>query len=167
MNKTLIVYGTRKGTTTDTVQIIANVLRIDYNHEVDICESSQLRAFKKRLIEFNNIIIGSSIVSGWWKGRVLSFAKKDLFKGKHVAVFVTAGGTLNKVQKYGLTKSEAIDEAIQKYIDKYLKKFKFNPISKIAFGGKVIKKEVLRYNNWDKSDIINWTNDLGNKLNQI
>lgn len=167
MNKTLIVYGTRKGTTTDTVQIIAEVLRCDYNHEVEICESSQLKAYKKRLIEFNNIIIGTSIVSGWWKGRVLSFAKKDLFEGKHVAVFVTAGGTLNKVQKYGMTKSEAVNEAIQKYIDKYLKKFKFNPISKTAFGGRVIKKEILRYNNWDKSDIETWTKDLGNKLSQI
>jgi menaquinone-dependent protoporphyrinogen IX oxidase len=167
MNKTLIVYGTRKGTTTDTVQTIAEVLRSDYNHEVDICESSQLRVYKKRLNEFNNIIIGSSIVSGWWKDRVLSFAKNDFFEGKHDAVFVTAGGTLNKVQKYGLTKSEAIDEAIQKYIDKYLMKFKFNPISKAAFGGKVIKREVLRYNSWDKSDIVAWTKDLGIKLNHI
>ena len=113
MNKTLIVYGTRKGTTTETVQLIAGVLKTEYNHEVDICESSQLKYYKKRLNEFNNIIIGSSIVSGWWKGRVLSFAKKDIFNGKYVAVFITAGGTLNKVFKYGkLLNSEEI-KAIQ------------------------------------------------------
>jgi menaquinone-dependent protoporphyrinogen IX oxidase len=167
MNKTLIVYGTRKGTTTDTVQVIAEVLRYDFNHEVDICESVQLRSYKKRLSEFNTILIGSSIISGRWKGRVLSFAKKDLFKGKNVAVFVTAGGTLNKVQKFGLTKKEAINEAIGRYIDKYLEKFKFNPVSKAAFGGKVIRREVLKYNSWDKSDIITWTKELGNKLNQL
>jgi menaquinone-dependent protoporphyrinogen IX oxidase len=166
MNKTLIVYGTRKGTTTETVKVIADVLVSDYNHEVDICESSQLKSYKKRLNEFSNIVIGSSIVSGSWKGRILSFAKKDLFKGKNVAIFVTAGGTLNKVQKYGLSKLEATNEAIQKYIDKYLRKFKFNPISKGAFGGKVIKKETVRYNSWDKSDIVAWTKDLGIKLNQ-
>jgi len=167
MIKTLIVYGTRKGTTTDTVQALAEVLRSDYNHEVDICESVQLKVYKKRLNEYNNIIIGSSIVSGWWKGSVLSFSKQNLFKGKKVAVFVTAGGTLNKVQKYGLTKSDATEEAIQKYIDKYLKKFKFVPISKTAFGGKVIKKDVVRYNSWVKSDIVSWANELGIKFSQI
>ncbi|MCL6100951.1 MAG: hypothetical protein M1292_00445 [Bacteroidetes bacterium] len=167
MKKTLIVFGTRKGTTKETVQIIAEILRTDYNHEVDICESGQIRTYKKRLSEFNNIIIGSSIVSGRWKSQILTFAKKDIFSGKNVAIFVTAGGTLNKVQKYGYTKSEAINEAIQNYIDKYLKKFKFDPISKTAFGGKVIKKGVLKYNSWDKSDIIAWTNDLGIKLSQI
>jgi len=167
MNKTLIVYGTRRGTTTDTVQTIAEILKSDYNQQVDICESGQLRVYKKRLNEFNNIIIGSSIVSARWKSQILSFAKKDIFKGKNVAIFVTAGGTLNKVQKYGLTKSDATNEAIVKYIDKYLKKFKFDPISKTAFGGKVIKREILRYDSWDKSDIIAWAHEMGIKLNQI
>jgi menaquinone-dependent protoporphyrinogen IX oxidase len=167
MNKTLIVYGTRKGTTTETVSIIADVLRSDFNHEVECCESSQLRSYKRRLNEYNTIIIGSSIVSGRWKSSILSFARKDLFKDKKVALFVTAGGTLNKVQKYGITKPEAVNEAIQHYIDKYLNKFKFTPISKGAFGGKVIKREVIRYNSWDKSDIIDWTSELGNKFNQL
>lgn len=166
MNKTLIVYGTRKGTTTETVQLIAEVLKNEFNHEIHICESNQIRLYKKRINEFKNIIIGSSIVSGWWKGRVLSFAKKNLFEGKNVAVFVTAGGTLNKVQKYGITKEEATQEAVQKYINKYSKKFKFAPISKTAFGGKVSKREVLRYNSWDKSDILAWAKDLGTKLNR-
>jgi menaquinone-dependent protoporphyrinogen IX oxidase len=166
MNKTLIVYGTRKGTTTETVKVIADVLISDFNHEVDSCDSSQLRSYKKRLNEYSNIIIGSSIVSGSWKGTILSFAKKDLFKDKKVALFVTAGGTLNKVQKYGLSKSDATNEAIEKYIHRYLKKFKFYPISKGAFGGKVIKKETVRYNSWDKSDIVTWTKELGLKLSQ-
>ena len=165
MTKTLIVYGTRKGTTTETVQVIAEVLKLVHNQEVDICESHQLRIYKKRLNEFGNIIIGSSIVSGWWKGSILSFARKDLFDGKRVAVFVTAGGTLNKVKKYGITKTEAVNEAIEKYIDKYLKKFKFIPISKAAFGGRVVKKGMLKYNSWEKSDIEDWAKDLGKKLN--
>lgn len=165
MMKSLIVYGTRKGTTTETVNVIAEVLRANYNHEVVICESSRIRYFKKRINDFDHIIIGSSVMSGRWKHRVLSFAKKDLFQGKKVAVFVTAGGTLNKVQKYGLPKIEAINEAVQKYIDKYLGKFKFSPVCKTAFGGKVVRKGNERYNCWNKSDIISWAKDLGEKLN--
>ena len=164
MNKTLIVYGTRKGTTTDTVNAMAEVLRTDYGFEVDICASGSLRLYKKRINEFDNIIIGTSIVSGRWKSSILSFTRKKLFEGKHVAVFVTAGGTMNKVKKYGIKKTEAANEAIEKYIDKYLDKFKFSPVSKAAFGGKVIKKEKTKYNNWDQSDIIAWTKELGSKL---
>lgn len=166
MNNTLLVYGTRKGTTTDTVQTIAEVLRSDFNHSVDICGSDKLKLYKKRRNEFDNIIIGSSVVSGRWKSRVLSFAKKDQFGNKNVAVFVTAGGTLNKVQKYGMTKQDAVDEAIQKYIEKYSGRFKFTPVSKAAFGGKVVKKKGIKYNNWDKSDIEAWAKELGIKFGQ-
>ena len=165
MNKTLIVYGTRKGTTTETVLLIAEILRNKFSHVVDISDTKQIKEFRKRINEFDNIIIGSSIVSGWWKSKVLSFAKRDIFKGKNIAIFVTAGGTLNKVAKYGITKEEAINEAIKNYIDKYAKKFKFVPISKIAFGGKVVKKEKVKYNSWNKEDIINWTIDLVDKIN--
>jgi menaquinone-dependent protoporphyrinogen IX oxidase len=68
------------------------------------------------------------------------------------------------VKKYGITKTEATNEAVVKYIDKYLGKFKFSPVSKAAFGGKVIKKEITRYNNWNRSDIIAWTKELGSML---
>lgn len=39
-------------------------------------------------------------------------------------------------------------------------------MSKAAFGGKVIKKEVEKYNSWNRKDIINWANELGNILNK-
>ena len=166
MRKTLIVFGTRKGTTTETVHIIADVLRDKYSQTVEIADSKQIKYYKKRLNEFDNIIIGSSIVSGWWKSSVLSFAKRNVFEGKKVAVFVTAGGTLNKVAKYGISKEDAIKEAITKYIEKYSKKFRFNPILKGAFGGKVIKRGTIKYNSWNREDIYNWANNLGDVINQ-
>ena len=164
--KTLIVYGTRKGMTTETVSVIAGILKDKFSHIVDIAETKQMRNYKKRIHEYDNIIIGTSIVSDRWKSRILSFAKQDIFENKPVAIFVTAGGTLNKVNKYGITKEAAINEAIEKYIEKYIKKFKFTPISKGAFGGRVIKRGAEKYNSWNKEDIINWTIDLGEKLNK-
>jgi len=165
MQKTLIVFGTRRGTTTETVQTIARVLNTQFNHEVTLCSSSEIRPVLKRVGEFDNIIIGSSIVSGRWKRKVLKFARKDMFAGKQVAVFVTAGGTMNKVERLGITKEEAIREAIVKYIDKYQPKFKFIPVSKMAFGGKVVKKRFTKYNNWVQTDIETWAIELGNRLN--
>ena len=162
--KTLIVYGTRKGMTTETVAVIADILKDRFSHIVDIAETKQVRYYEKRIHEYENIIIGSSIVSDRWKTRILSFMKKDIFENKRIAIFVTAGGTLNKVNKYGITKESAISEAIEKYINKYNKKFKFTPISKTAFGGRVIKRGTEKYNNWNRGDIVNWAIDLGNKL---
>jgi len=71
---------------------------------------------------------------------------------------------MNKVEKYGITKEAAINEAIEKYIDKYTNKFRFTPISKMAFGGKVIKKGNIKYNSWNREDILKWSIDLGKKL---
>jgi menaquinone-dependent protoporphyrinogen IX oxidase len=167
MDKTLIVYGTRYGTTVKTVLLIAEILGDKFSHTIEISDTKQIKHFRKRIHEFDHIIIGSSIVSGLWKRKVLNFAKRDIFKGKNVAIFVTAGGTMNKVEKYGIKKEEVINEAIEKYIDKYSGKFRFKPISKIAFGGKVIKREEIKYNSWDKEDIINWTVDLGNKMEAL
>ena len=164
MNKTLIVYGTRKGTTSETVAVIAEFLKDKFSYNVDIAGTEQMRYYRKKVNEYDNIIIGSSIVSGRWKGQILSFAKRDLFSNKQVAVFVTAGGTLNKVNKYGITKEEAIKEAIENYIDKYIKKFRFIPVCKGAFGGKVIKKGVKKYDSWNREDIINWAIALGERL---
>jgi menaquinone-dependent protoporphyrinogen IX oxidase len=162
--KTLIVYGTRKGMTMETVSVIAGILRDRFSHIVDISDSNKVRYYKKRINEYDNIIIGSSIVSGRWKSRILSFAKRDIFNNKYVAIFVTAGGTPNIVDKYGIPKESAISEAIENYIEKYSKKFKFDPISKGAFGGRVIKRRVEKYNSWNKQDIIDWTFNLGEKF---
>ena len=167
MSNTLIVYGTRKGMTAETVSVIAGVLKEKFNHSVDIACTKKIKHYKKRINDYNNIIIGSSIVSGRWKGKILSFAKKDVFNGKQVALFVTAGGTLNKVKKYGITKEAAINEAVEKYIETYLSKFKFVPVSKGAFGGRVVKKGIEKYNSWNKEDIIIWTNNLGEKLKEL
>ena len=154
MSNTLIVYGTRKGMTAETVSVIAGVLKEKFNHSVDIACTKKIKHYKKRINDYNNIIIGSSIVSGRWKGKILSFAKKDVFNGK-------------RVKKYGITKEAAINEAVEKYIETYLSKFKFVPVSKGAFGGRVVKKGIEKYNSWNKEDIIIWTNNLGEKLKEM
>jgi len=64
MNYTLIVYGTRKGTTTKTAIIIADTLRRRFLYTVEVSDTKHLKYYKKRLAEYDNIIIGSSIVSG-------------------------------------------------------------------------------------------------------
>lgn len=43
--KTLIVYGTRKGMTTETVLVIAEILKDRFSHIVDIAETKKVRYY--------------------------------------------------------------------------------------------------------------------------
>lgn len=164
MQKTLIVYGTRRGTTADTAQVIGETLVLKCHHKVEMTDVRYVRKYKKSIAEFNNIIVGSSIVSGRWVGQALRFLKKHAFSDQKVAVFVTAGGTLNKFLKEGIPKDVLVKEAVQKYIDKYLPKFKFVPVAKTAFGGNVERKGIMKYNNWNREEIEQWVIILGNLI---
>ena len=105
--------------------------------------------------EFDAIIIGSSIVSGRWVGKCLRVLRSLKLENQGLFIFVTAGGTMHKPQKYGIKKSEAIEEGLEKYIHKYIKKYQLSPMSTMVFGGKRIIKNELRYDNWDGDDIKN------------
>ena len=165
MKRTLIIFATRKGTTENTAKVIAETLLLRHKHHVEIVNIKSMKKFKNALNDFDNIIVGSSIVSGKWVSRSLRFLKKNSFQNQKVAVFVTAGGTLHKQSKYGISKKEAVDEAITNYIDKYLPQFKFSPISKIAFGGRVVRSGIEKYNSWNRNDIEKWALDLGKLFN--
>ncbi len=159
--KTLILYGTRKGTTKKTCEVIAEELAQKYKHQVDVINVRQYKTIKKHLNDYQNIIIASSIISGHWVGKAQKILKKSGKLQQNLLVFVTAGGTMNKIAKYGYTKQEAIEEGIEKYIDKYLNKYKVQVLDKMVFGGRVVKKEKVKYDNWNKEDIEAWTTEIG------
>ena len=163
-SKILILYGTRKGTTTKTSEAIADVLTDECNQVVELVNVKNFRKVKKQLNEFHTIILGSSIVAGKWVSKCLHILRSLDTEMQKLAIFVTAGGTMNKVKKYGYTKAEAIGEGIEKYIDRYLEKYQKKAISKMVFGGRVIRKEKIKYDNWNFDDIKEWTLQLSEIL---
>ncbi len=158
--KTLILYGTRGGATRQTAELIGSHLSDRYGKSVEIINIGDFRQVKRRLTEFSSVIIGSSIRSGRWVSKCLRVLR--FFKGgdQRVFVYVTAGGTMNKVDKYGITREEAVQEGIKNYIDNYLEKFGMTVSAKTAFGGWVRRKDDFRYNNWDREEIIQWADHL-------
>ena len=158
--KILIIYGTRRGTTTRTSEVISSILSGEFSYETEICPLQNKRRIKRRLSEFDLVIVGSSIQAGRWVNQSRKFLKRFRHSVQPLAIFVTAGGTMNKVKKYGIHKSDATREGIEKYINKYVEKYKLNPVSKMVFGGRVVKKNVVRYDNWNEEDIKNWTREL-------
>ena len=161
MKKTLIVYGTRRGTTEKTAQVIGETLALRYSHNVQMVNVNKIWKYRKKLHTFNNLIVGSSIVRGKWVLPALWFLKLRDFSNQKLAIFVTAGFTLNKEIELGIPKKEVINEAIEKYIDKYLEKTTIKPVSKMAFGGMVVRSQKEKINSWKREDIESWVMKLG------
>ena len=162
--KILILYGTRRGTTTQTCELISKVLHESFNYEAEALNVQKYGKVKKHLSEYDAIIVGSSIQSAQWVSKARRVLKSMRKVQKPLFVFVTAGGTMYKVEKYGITKEEAIQDGFEKYIDKYLEKYNLEPKSKAVFGGRKMKKGELRYESWNAQDIINWANEVGKIL---
>lgn len=165
MKRTLIVYGTRRGTTERTAQVIGEMLVLKFSHDVQIVNVNRIRKYRKTLASFDNMIIGSSIVKGRWVFRARWFLKRHDFSNYKLAIFVTAGFTLNKEIELGIPKKEVVNEAIAKYIDKYLKKTNIKPVSKMAFGGEIHRSHRKKFNSWKREDIESWVMQLGKLLN--
>ncbi len=164
--KILIVYGTRFGMTRLTAETMAARLRDNYSHSVTVTTYKLEKSLCKQINEFDLLIVGSSIVSGMWKSGVKRFLKKYA-RNKRVALFVSAGGTLNRALKDGRPQSEGVATAIQRYIQPVVEKYGLEPIKLGAFGGQSGKGDKIKYSNWSKEDIILWVDELSKTLNSI
>ncbi|MCG3220166.1 MAG: hypothetical protein H7641_02200, partial [Candidatus Heimdallarchaeota archaeon] len=118
MSKTLIAYGTRFGATEKSSEVIANVLKEKYNHEVDVVKLSS-QTDNVDITNYDNIIIGSSVAMFSWTKRPKKFLKND-FTGKKVFVFVSSAA---------LTYKAKLDGDMEKY-EKWKKRFLDNVVSR-------------------------------------
>ncbi len=149
-NKTLIAYATKSGVTEENAHIIANILKDQYEFEVDLINLKKNP--KPNLSQYENIIIGSGIRIARWYGKANKFLKNN-FKDKKVAIFLSSG-------KAG--DPESYEDAITKYIGhKLAKNPHIKPIATEAFGG--------RYADMDYTDpekVKAWAEDLGKQLRE-
>lgn len=152
MGKTLIVYVTKSGVTEENAKIIADILKANYNFDVDLVNLKT--SSKPDLNQYENIIIGSGVRMGMWYGKAKKFLKNN-FENKKVAIFLSSGMA-------GVP--ESYDEAVSKFINKKLEKFPhLKPVATEAFGGRYSG----RFGNEDYTDpekVKFWAIELGKKL---
>jgi menaquinone-dependent protoporphyrinogen oxidase len=132
MNKALIVYGTRYGTTANTSEIIADTLRQE-GFEVKVVDAKKDKV--QSLGEFNLIIVGSGIQMGKWTKEPEEFLKKyqnELSK-KKVALFVSCGSA-NPLSE-GEQKNKEMDDAKRKYLEDKSVEYNVKPVALGFFGG--------------------------------
>ena len=146
--KTLIVYMTKSGVTRENAEIIAKVLREQYELHVDIINLKENS--KPDLSQYDNVIIGSGIRIGMWYRKAYKFLNNN-FDGKRVAIFLSSGMA-------GVP--ESYEKAVSKFINKKLAKHPhIKPVAAEAFGGRYHEDDYT-----DPEKVRVWAKELGKKL---
>ena len=151
--KTLIAFSTKGGVTGESANIIADVLKNRFGHEVDVVNLKENKS--PDIDTYDNVFIGSGIRIGRWYGRAKKMLKKD-FKGKKVVVFLSACSAGDP---------EKHDEALENYCNKVLEKYPhIQPFASEAFGGRMKMFGKEQADNYDPEKVKLWAEELGEKL---
>jgi menaquinone-dependent protoporphyrinogen oxidase len=127
MNKVLIVYGTRYGSTSEVAQEMINTAR-EFGAQVDAVNLEKGTPFPEPE-EYDLVIIGSGIRTGQWKKEPLEFIEQKLesLSKTKVALFVVSGYAGNP---------DKVAEAQVEYLDSMPAKYPgLSPISTALIGG--------------------------------
>lgn len=161
MNKTLIAFGTRFGATAKSSEVIAQVLKDKFNHEVEVVKlSSNTKSIDITI--YDNVIVGSSLAMFSWTKRARKFLKND-FSGKKLFVFISSAvltyPALEKgeMDKYRKRKGRFLDRIVKKNAN-------IEPTSTAVFGGWIENKgKPGTYDtyNWKKEDMVKWAEEIG------
>jgi menaquinone-dependent protoporphyrinogen IX oxidase len=181
----LIVYGTSYGSTKETSEEIAKILR-DKNFDIKIINAQEEKI--KDISEYNLIIVGSSLANCKWNSQAEGFLKKfhKELQNKELALFVSSIKTI--AEREGNT--EEIAKIRKIALDDKVSKYGLKPITTGLFGGvldynkmgfltrkametafksklqkngfKEIQPGVYDLRDWD--EIRNWTRELAKKI---
>ncbi len=149
--RTLIAYQTSKtGVTRENANIIAGVLRDEFDHQVDVVD---LKADKvPDLARYENVVVGAGIKIGRPYRRPKKLLKDKRLVGKRVAIFISSGmagddpeGATAKYERRVCTEWERI-----------------RPVACQAFGGRMDFGEETDFR--DPEKVREWAHRLGEIL---
>jgi menaquinone-dependent protoporphyrinogen oxidase len=129
--KSLIVYGTRYGTTANTAEEIAKILRKE-DFYVDILNLKEKRI--DDISEYKLILVGTGIQSDKWVGEAEDFLKKFCGELAEKKVALFASSALFSLYKTEKT-TEKIEQAQKKYLEQKAADYELKPIAMAIFGG--------------------------------
>lgn len=154
LSNILIAYGTRRGWTAKSVEILADELK-NKSHEVDIVDIKKTGG-SVDLSKYDVVLVGSSIAMGGWVQEAESFLDKD-FSGKKVGIFVSAGASM----KGARGDPDLYKTLVKKYIDDVAGKHGVTPFTKKMFGGKITLLGLSPVDSWRKEDPVEWAIEIG------
>lgn len=158
--KILIIYATRRGWTQKSAEVLKETLENDYQHDLKVLSLLEAKRNVEIIPNFHLVIVGSSIMSGFWKKGIKRFIKRHKDKFQQLALYVCAGGTINKAIEGKITKEQAVFQAIEKYIYPVKERFALKTVADGAFGGVYEQNKKILFNSWDKKDVEAWAHNI-------
>ncbi|MCE7739306.1 MAG: hypothetical protein KAU62_18075 [Candidatus Heimdallarchaeota archaeon] len=161
MVKTLIAFGTRFGATAKSSEVIAEVLKEKFSHEVEVVKLSS-ETENVDITKFDSVIVGTSIARFSWTKRAKKFLKND-FSGKKLFVFISSAGITypalekGEMEKYEKWKGRFLDRVVKKNAN-------VEPTSTAVFGGWMENKGkpgTYSTYNWKEEDAAKWAEEIG------
>ncbi len=164
ITKTILVYATRWGATTETAKEIIKVLKEKFNIEVDLVNLKDKKTKNPDITPYENVILGVSVAKFRWAKEGKNFLKKnkELLTEKKLFVFVSSGGAGDAYKENDLEKYEKLQS---KWIDKTLSKLNLEYTSRKAMGGRFVGSLSDRGDNRDWNMIRNWADEIGQIMN--
>jgi menaquinone-dependent protoporphyrinogen IX oxidase len=147
-NTTLIAVASRGGVTEEYASIIADVLRQEYEFNVDVVKIGNTII---DVTPYNYVIVGSGVRTFRMHREARFFLENTNFSDKPVAIF--------------LSSVEPKDDALKKYIKPIKEKNRqLKPIATEVFGGrmKIFGKTITDMRELDR--VKSWAKELGKKL---
>jgi menaquinone-dependent protoporphyrinogen IX oxidase len=151
--RTLIAYATKSGVTGESAAIIAEVLRDNFHHDVDVVD------LKKNpnppLQDYQNIFIGSGIRMGRWYGKARKFLE-CIGEHHNIIVFLSACSAGDP---------EKHEAAVQQYVSDVLTKYPhIQTVAAEVFGGRFRMFGKTIEDNWNGDKVRTWALETGGKL---
>ena len=160
ITKTILVYATRWGATTETAKEIIKVLNENFNIEVDLVNLKDNKTKNPDISSYDNIILGVSYAKFNWakEGKSFLMRNKKILENKKLFVFISSGrcGGAWKLKNY-----EKYEGLQKKFIDNKLMKLNLHFTSRRAFGGYMVNQppEKAETRDWDM--IRTWAVEIG------
>lgn len=164
MNKTILVYATRWGATTETAKEIIRVINKKFQIDIDLVNLKEKKTKNPDITTYENIILGVSVAKFRWAKEGKNFLKKNkvILAEKNLFVFVSSGGAGEAYQKKDFEKYEKLQK---KWIDNTLNKFNLQATSRKALGGRYVGQHSHLGDNRDWGLIRNWAEEIGSIIN--
>ncbi|MHA1207518.1 MAG: flavodoxin domain-containing protein, partial [Candidatus Hodarchaeales archaeon] len=93
ITKTILVYATRWGATTETAEEIIKVLKENFDIDVDLVNLKDKKTMNPDISSYDNIILGVSYAKFNWakEGKSFLIRNKEILENKKLFVFISSG----------------------------------------------------------------------------
>lgn len=163
MNKTILLYATRWGATTETAKEIIRVINEKFKIGIDLVNLKEKKTKNPDISPYENVILGVSVAKFRWAKEGKNFLKKNktILAEKNLFVFVSSGGAGEAYQKKDFEKYEKLQK---KWIDNTLNKFNLQATSRKALGGRYVGQYSHLGDNRDWGLIRTWAEEIGSTI---